>query len=491
MNEKINAPAAALLVAALFSGAFSSEIRYEDAADVGFQLLEEPINPRIIGMGAAGVAGASAGFFYYNPALAGHVESPSLRLEYGQSAGDLQRGYFEAIWPFGQWRIGAAFNSLAIDNIVPSDGFGRVPNYNHSTSAQLTAFAVNFAYKPSAFWTLGVAVNGMQDRIENDRSYALSMSGGALLEIIPDKLWAGAAGFHLGSSSSFLDTTIELGTGADLPMSGRGGFCWRDTIGSIAYAAHADAVYRYTDKRIMAPIGLELRPLEPLAIRVGKRFNHDTEIINLGAGLRLAPLTADIAFVVPRLVEDSELKWLLSVRYVMGAAQKRSKEASVHRKETQPPAHDTSGILDETSVQIKSDASSTKQSPNPDKAEIERGFKSADTSESQAPDANDGQKPAQMMTDSGQSADSTATGNPSLHDQGNETEIEEHTEETGTNAAVVPRASGGDADSTTNQVTSGDISVHSAQRPDPETPSATAPENGENGEKQSENAQRD
>ena len=39
--------------------------------------------------------------------------------------------------------------------------------------------------------------------------------------------------------------------------------------------------------------------------------------MNFGFGLSIAPLSADASFVIPKLVDDAELKWLVSVTYTL------------------------------------------------------------------------------------------------------------------------------------------------------------------------------
>jgi hypothetical protein len=52
-----------------------------------------------------------------------------------------------------------------------------------------------------------------------------------------------------------------------------------------------------------------------VALRLGKRFNFETEVVNFGAGLRLFPLSFDMAFVITKLYEDVEVEPMFSLTY--------------------------------------------------------------------------------------------------------------------------------------------------------------------------------
>jgi hypothetical protein len=97
------------------------------------------------------------------------------------------------------------------------------------------------------------------------------------------------------------------------------GGAWCDTTNGIAWNLATDIVYRDDDERIMVPVGIEVWPLKMLALRLGKRFNHDTEGANLGLGVRLPPVSFDVSFVINNYSGDASLKWLLGLTYSLGA----------------------------------------------------------------------------------------------------------------------------------------------------------------------------
>jgi hypothetical protein len=286
----------------------------ENAGASGFQMLEEPVTPRMIAMGSAGTATPGAGFAYYNPALPFLQPRPSVTVEYGQhGAADLHYANFETTWRIKDFFTGLSVHSQSVE-IIPTSINGA--NYSTPGSWQTTALSIDagYAFGPAA---VALSFNGVQDRIFDDAAYALTLSGGAIWAPIPDKLSLGIAAFHWGRTTSYLDTNEHFGYNVQLPQTGRVGASWHDRIKSVEYRGAVDVVYRRTDGRFMVPMGIEVWPVDALAVRMGTRLFHDTEHFTLGCGLRLDPLTVDMSFAFPKYAEDTELKWLLGVTYAL------------------------------------------------------------------------------------------------------------------------------------------------------------------------------
>jgi hypothetical protein len=109
----------------------------------------------------------------------------------------------------------------------------------------------------------------------------------------------------------------KWGEGAVVNRAGRVGVAWRDTLKVVPYAAALDVVYNDALENVTVPVGLEVWPLKMLAVRLGKRFNHDTDLINFGLGLSLAVIRADVSFVITRFVDDAGLKWQVGLAYML------------------------------------------------------------------------------------------------------------------------------------------------------------------------------
>jgi hypothetical protein len=303
-----------ILLAGLVFQALPSEVLH-NAGLTGFQLLEEPVNPVSIAMGSAGTALPSRAFAYYNPALPALSRAPYICVEYGGNpTADFSHPQFETAWPFSKWFAGFSLQTGTIDDIIGTDEFGAIGS---TFAAQTTHGAITAGFTKNKV-SVGLCLNGVQERIGEYVGYAVTFSAGAVYCPIPGKLVFGLSAMHgTGSTTSMLDTVADWGTGARLPKTGRFGASWTDSIKSVGYTVVIDAVFRNSDRRIMIPAGIEIRPFEQVAIRAGKRFNHDTELFNFGGGLTIDPLTLDVSFIVPKLVDDIEIKPQFSITYML------------------------------------------------------------------------------------------------------------------------------------------------------------------------------
>src|SRR5262249_9164687 len=134
-------------------------------------------------------------------------------------------------------------------------------------------------------YSFGITLNGVQEKIANYTSYGLMGSAGAVFNIIPDKLYGGLAVFNFGRNSSFLDSTRSL-QNDNLPLTFRGGLSWNDKFKTkYPYTIAVDMVYSKNYQKLMVPVGVEFWVLPALALRIGKRFNFDSDLLSLGAGL--------------------------------------------------------------------------------------------------------------------------------------------------------------------------------------------------------------
>ena len=315
----------------------------EDAANTGFHFLEEYINPRFIAMGTAGTALSGKGFSFYNPAIPFLMNKTYLSVEYGQHPkADLRHAQLVGVLALERWFFGLSFHNESIDDIYETNFWGNLPFYNAPFSQQFINMSLNVGFSQWSDFAFALCFNGTQDRIHDEYAYALSLSAGAVYMAIPERLTLGLSILYLGTSTPMLgaDSANSWGEGEDLPLNSRLGISWTDKLKDIPYTAASDIVYRnvrdrsdrftkYIKYRFTFPVGIEVWPLPPLAIRLGKRFNRPTEVINFGIGLKLDPISVDASFVVPKLIDDAEIKWLTSLTYCLRL--KRSKKLLLDR----------------------------------------------------------------------------------------------------------------------------------------------------------------
>jgi hypothetical protein len=65
----------------------------------------------------------------------------------------------------------------------------------------------------------------------------------------------------------------------------------------------------------MVPAGIEAWILPLLSLRLGKRFNHPTDVLTAGMGLKWKNIKFDAAFVPCNLEGDKDIKWTMGFTY--------------------------------------------------------------------------------------------------------------------------------------------------------------------------------
>jgi hypothetical protein len=102
----------------------------------------------------------------------------------------------------------------------------------------------------------------------------------------------------------------------------------------------------------MFPLGIELKPVDPLAVRIGKRFNHPSDLFTFGLGIHWENISFDAAFVPTSIEGDLATKWLMGLRYSIPHKRHPGKHSIpdsvvvadtliVHPSEAAPPADTT------------------------------------------------------------------------------------------------------------------------------------------------------
>ncbi len=333
---------------ALFLAVFSPVHAVDStAAKAAFQFLEEPTSPGLIAMGNAGTATKGNGFSYYNPAQPFFSDAAGLSIGYAPLPGDLTALYAEGSWRFTNTFLGMHLSNHAVGGLYPSTEQGA--NYSTPFSAGFTLVSLDAGYFKGR-GAFALAIYGMQDRIWTATAYGVSISAGGAYWIVPQKLSLGAAVFHLGTTTGYTDATQNWGDGERLPRSARIGAAFIDTAKNVPFSAACDVVYRDVgDKlqsakgalpRITVPLGIELWPSQYVAVRLGKRFNFETELVNFGAGLRFSSLLFDMSFVITKLYTDVEVIAMFALTYTV-ARTRKSEPTLIKAPEVEIKSSDT------------------------------------------------------------------------------------------------------------------------------------------------------
>jgi hypothetical protein len=355
-----------LLCSALLSLSAHSFAVDSLAANSAFLFLDEPVIPRLVGMGYAGTAFDNGGFSFVNPAQPALADQQSIEIGYAPMPGDLNTPFFEIGWGFPDFFLSVHGSNYAIDNIIPTDAVN-MPNPSAPFSYGFSLLSINGGYK-SERGAIALTVNGMQERIETSSRYGYSVSIGGLYRLIPNKLCVGLAMLNEGKTTAFTysstvtGTIDEQGEQENLPRSGRLGFAYSDTLGRIPINAACDIVYHdergatYSGKSVASrttlPLGVEVWPTDYVALRLGKRINFETEVVNFGAGLRFRPLNFDMAFVVSQFQGDIEVKPMFGLTYALGSVPAKTKPSQMSIEPVSKPPEPPRAASRQDSVSI-------------------------------------------------------------------------------------------------------------------------------------------
>jgi len=331
-----------------------SAIRIHSADFAYFNYVQEPLNPRCIALGGAGTALSYGGFAFYNPAAAAFAERSFVSLDFGQQWSDLTRGSVETAWVLDRWFIGGTFVGRTVDYPL-ADETGILPGSGASQETMLSLFT---GLRHSRY-SVGIAANALPHFIGGENAFAVSASGGVSALVIPGKLTVGAAllqagryhrGFYSKEFSAHRDSMSTMV---------RAGAAYNDIIkGALPFTVTADIEYEYGEDRLMVPAGIEFRPLEPVAIRIGKRFNHYSDVMTFGIGLHWENIAFDAAFV-PTVLDETvnrsvDWKWLMGVRYELPRRKGEGKRTSIKGDATlvtpQPDPSGKDSTMKNTSV---------------------------------------------------------------------------------------------------------------------------------------------
>ena len=341
----------------------------------GFLMLEEPISPRNAALGSVGAALGGYGFRYYNPVqpFFSPTMSSYASAEFGQMPGGVNRGGVETAALFPEWFSAISFFSSSVDFRTSDEhGLGAVA----SSATTVGALSVGYIRDNAA---AGVGLSMFEDRIWVGSDYsAFALSLGLGYKLLDGKLNLGAAWMNaLAWSRGFAGEESRWSDGR-VPVFARAGAAWIDTLSSIPYTVAADLAYRDEDGTLSVPIGLEVKVLPSISLRLGKRIGWESEIMSIGIGFNIDRLSFDAAFTPTVFVDDYEMKWSMGFTYSMGGWKKT---ASI-KEETVPVKESVS--TEEKPVSTKEESVSTDESTSTDNPALtEEESESTDESTSQ------------------------------------------------------------------------------------------------------------
>jgi hypothetical protein len=298
-----------------------------------YAFLEEPVASAVTGMGASGTASGMGGFTFYNPAGLSLRDKSFITFDFTRLANDLGRGYIESGWVFPTWFIGGTFQTQSI-NVQRTDITGILDGAFAPTRGTMLSLLTGIKRER---YSLAIALNGVQEVIGDYSSYGASGSIGLLINIVPEHITAGVTAIHgAGRHTSFLDGKEKLKS-ERFPATIRAGACLKDSLlHKFPIIVSADVVYNDNDELVTIPIGIDFRILPPLTIRLGKRFNHPSDLFALGLGLQWKNIAFDASVTPYVLGPDLFVKRSAGVTYSLPSRRVVKTEGKDAKKDFEP-----------------------------------------------------------------------------------------------------------------------------------------------------------
>ena len=246
-------------------------------ANSGVAFLKIPVGPRVVAMGeaAAGYIDDASALFY-NPAGLANVPTYGVLLAHNQGFLDMNQEYLAGVYGSeGLGRFGLALNYWGSGSIQGINIRGEtMPGYVISAAD----WSVNLGYARSfSDLSVGLGLKLVREQNESLSTAAVALDAGAMYKTPLKGLRAGVSVANIGTKAKLYQESYSL------PLQARLG--WRYDVGIVGVTQ--DFILSETEKPGIAA-GVECRPVEVLAVRVGYRTGSDYEgLSGLRAGLGL------------------------------------------------------------------------------------------------------------------------------------------------------------------------------------------------------------
>jgi hypothetical protein len=257
-------------------------------ASTGAAFLKIPVGPRVCGTGEAAVAYIDdASALFYNPAGIANVPSFDLVLAHNQWFLDMNHEYVAGVYGTeGLGKFGLAFDYWGSGAIQGINIRGEtIPDYIVSAAD----WSLDLGYARSfSNLSFGLGLKLIHQQQESLSTSAVAFDAGAMYKTPLKGLRAGASVANVGTKAKLVHDVYSL------PLLARLG--WRYDIGIIGVTQ--DFIISETEKPGIAA-GVECRPVQILALRVGYRTGSDYDGLSglrAGLGISLHGIGVDYAF---------------------------------------------------------------------------------------------------------------------------------------------------------------------------------------------------
>ncbi len=259
---------------------------YRDAGLGLFPFLKMDVGARVSALGGTGAVNGNELAIFSNPALLAGLES-SVSAGHNQWFGTTTQNYLAAVSGLGRNFTGSlALRSVSTTGIE----YRETPTSEPVDAFNVTDFSVNGAIAA----VLGNFDAGLGVKFIHEKIWLESSMG-----------WAVDAGFNYHVSSSLFFTAVYLHSGSSVTMDETDFRFPRTWVFASKWDGHtplgelslSGQVMRPLDNRTSAGFGMEITPVQWVALRGGWKINDDSSDLTAGVGLSAKNWTVDYAFV--------------------------------------------------------------------------------------------------------------------------------------------------------------------------------------------------
>jgi len=188
----------------------------------------------------------------------------------------------------GKTSFSAAYRYLDYGKIDNRDETGTIIGEFHPLDLSLS---VNFAYRINPDHYVGITANGIYEKIDTSSSLGASFDLGYIYLTNLKNLKLTASLKHFGKTSKMNREEI------DLPVTAEFSLADDFQINSVILFSEIKAVKYFDDDKLRAIAGVGVRPVEKLDLRLGYKFNFDSEDISFGIGVNLNKIIIDYTYI--------------------------------------------------------------------------------------------------------------------------------------------------------------------------------------------------
>jgi len=273
----------------IFIMVFAVLLKAETSGEYGFQMLK-------ISAGAALSAQGGTGAFFSNDAY-GFIQNPAAGLLKRKRVISLSQNYwiFDTVINSGAYAysnrkrsFGFGYRYLDYGKLEDRDDTGTLLGEFHPMDLVLST---NFGYRLTPDHYAGVNVNLLYEKIDTSSSYGFTIDlGYTYLTPIKDMLIS-AALKHLGKTSEMDKDVI------DLPITGELSVVKNFQLVSKNFSTELKAIKHIDDDEFKAVWGINFEINRTFNLKLGYKFNYDSEDISAGFGINLKKISLDYAYI--------------------------------------------------------------------------------------------------------------------------------------------------------------------------------------------------